>query len=115
MSKVLRNKMEVEEAKLFSLVRNQDISDLIESLKPSRTICLTLEGIFNELRSLFSGSGLQKGGHWVWIVGGFPRGHFTEGTKSTADDLIAISKYTLAAQVVTSRISYEIEEFSLGL
>ena len=114
MSKVLRNNLGKEERKLFELRENQTITDLVESLHPSRTICLTVEGILKKLRELFRHLEEKEGSHFVWLVGGFPRGHFSEQTKSLADDIFSISNFSLPAHVVTSRISYEIEETILG-
>jgi rRNA small subunit pseudouridine methyltransferase Nep1 len=112
MSKLLRNKIEKDEENLFSIIRSQSISNLVESLNPNRTICLTKEGILKRLSTFFSEIHSGEENLILWIVGGFARGHFREETKKLADDLISISQYSLPAHVVTARISYEIEASS---
>jgi rRNA small subunit pseudouridine methyltransferase Nep1 len=110
MSKVLRNKMDRDEQRLFSLEKEQSISNLIESLQPSRTICLSTEGILKKLPDILTTRENEDGSPTLWMVGGFARGHFSEDVKREADEIISISKLSLPAHVVTSRISYEIEE-----
>ena len=40
----------------------------------------------------------------------FPRGHFGDDVKSLATDVISVSKYSLAAHVVTARLCFAIEQ-----
>lgn len=110
MSKILRNEAGLNEAKLLEYKKDQTIGKLVESLNPSKVLCLSIEGIRRDLNNLVVN--LTKGmsdDSTVWIVGGFARGRFSEEVKELADDLISISNDPLAAHVVTARLSYEIE------
>ena len=109
LSKVLRNKMEKEEERLFSLEKEQPISALVESLHPFRTICLSTEGLLRKLRDVLSPGPGHTEKPTIFLVGGFARGHFGEEAKSMADEIVSISEFSLPAHVVTARISYEIE------
>jgi rRNA small subunit pseudouridine methyltransferase Nep1 len=109
MSKILRHQSGEPEKKLFRLVPSQDIQGLLKTLSPEKVLGLTTQGNLRDLREVM---GVQITGRHrtiAWIVGGFPRGHFSEKVKGLANDLISISDRPLAAHVVTARLSYEIE------
>jgi rRNA small subunit pseudouridine methyltransferase Nep1 len=44
------------------------------------------------------------------FVGGFPHGHFAEGTTKALDDLVRIDPRPLEAHVVAARVIYEVEK-----
>ncbi len=48
------------------------------------------------------------------IVGGFPHGHFSNGTLSAVDQLVRIHAQPLEAHVVASRVIYEVEKAGAG-
>lgn len=48
------------------------------------------------------------------MIGGFPRGHFTEPTRKLADELVSVDRESLDAWVVAGRFVYDFE-WSLGL
>jgi rRNA small subunit pseudouridine methyltransferase Nep1 len=109
MAKVLSGKMEEKEEELFEVKYEQTIDQLVSSIDSARVICLTREGIPKGLSSfvLDIHSKQEKA---AWIVGGFPRGHFGDGVKALATDIISISKYPLTAHVVTARLCFAIEQ-----
>jgi rRNA small subunit pseudouridine methyltransferase Nep1 len=108
MSKVLRESGEKHDTDLFANAGKIDLRDLVRSLQPLSTCCFSVQGMLRDLRDLFSTKPNQVESR-VWIVGGFPRGHFKEETKAVANEIISISGQSLPAHVVTSRLSYEIE------
>jgi len=110
MSKLLRNDLGPGEAGLFEFREKQTIGELIQSLCPSKVLCLSIEGIFGDLNSIVRNLAKEPDHSYAWIVGGFARGHFSEEVKSLADQMISISNYPLAAHVATARLSYEIEK-----
>ncbi len=48
------------------------------------------------------------------LVGGFPRGHFSQETLSLADELVRIHARPLEAHVVAARVVYEVEKAVSG-
>ncbi len=49
------------------------------------------------------------------IVGGFPRGHFSQETLALVDELVRIHERPLEAHVVASRVVYEVEKATAGI
>jgi len=48
------------------------------------------------------------------VVGGFPHGHFSEGTITALDQLVRIDAKPLEAHVVASRVIYEVEKAKMS-
>ena len=110
MSKILRNEAGTDESRLFEYRDSQSMEKLLESLNPSRILCLSTEGIRRDLNEVVTELAREvPDNSFAWIVGGFSRGHFSEEVKRLADAVISISSFSLAAHVVTARLSYEIE------
>lgn len=108
MAKLLSGKMEEKEKRLFE-VRNEEATDqLVSSIDSERVVCLSTEGLPKDLLS-FVRDFHSRDESATWIVGGFPHGHFGDEVKSLATDIISISKYSLAAHVVTGRLCFAIE------
>jgi len=113
MSKILRHQSGESENKFFQLVQNQEIQELLTALTPEKVLGLTTQGNLRDLSEVMEGQTIGRHRTIAWIVGGFPRGHFSEKVKGLTNDLISISDRPLAAHVVTSRLSYEIERSEL--
>jgi rRNA small subunit pseudouridine methyltransferase Nep1 len=110
MSKILQGEAGGKELDLFEFRQVQNTEDLIRSLGTRGVCCLTSQGIHRDLdKFVYEKSGSAGKGVQVWIVGGFARGHFKEHVKGLATDLVSISDHSLAAHVVTARLSFEIE------
>lgn len=115
MSKILRNDLGPSEKKLFDFRGAMSTGELVKLLKPRKVICLSTQGVRKDLSKLVAESNIpDEKSTCIWVVGGFARGHFTEETKSLADEVISISNYQLPAHVVTARLSYEIEQSLLS-
>lgn len=108
MAKLLSGKLEEKESELFQ-VTSEMSSQLVSSIDAKRVVCLTTEGLPKDIVSFVRDAHPEK---ILWIVGGFARGHFVEETKSLATDIISISKYPLAAHVVSARLCFAIENAS---
>ena len=88
-------------------IRKRRLPALVEELQPDLTIAFTREGAREELeKAIHDARGCRR---LLVIVGGFPRGHFSEETKKVADRLVCIDKEGLEAYVVIPRIIYEYE------
>ena len=102
-SKVISGELDVKEEELFDVKHNQKIDDLIASIESARVICLTTEGIHEDILSFVKGVVHDKE-KATWVIGGFSRGHFEDNVKSLSTDVVSISKHALAANVVAARL-----------
>lgn len=108
MSRILKS--ESSEPRLFERKGVEEIADLVESLRPDKVYCLSTQGTLRDLSQVVGSTKVED--QIIWIVGGFAHGHFSEETKSLADDIVSISDRSLPAHVVSARLAYEIERLS---
>ena len=108
-SKLLSNDLPRENS-LFEVIRWSNILELFSSLGSARIILLSRVGKLTRLKDFIEGEkSLEREKRVIWVVGGFPHGHFDENLVGISDDTISISKRPLAAHVVTARLSYDLE------
>jgi len=88
------------------------ISELARKLSADLAVGLSVQGKMTPLGDL--ARTVVEARAPVVVVGGFPRGHFTERTLSVLDQLVRIHADPLEAHVVVSRILYEVERRSEG-
>ena len=96
------------------LIRTHEmpIPELLKQLRADLVIGLSTQG---ELRALEELAGQLVGEKDPCVViGGFPHGHFSEGTLGELDGLVRIHRGSLDAHVVASRLVYEVERASRG-
>lgn len=105
MSKVLSGKLDAAERQLFEIREHERITELLHSLGASKVVSLSTEGESVNLIDFVKDSGKDT----AWIIGGFPRGHFSDEVKSHSDRVISISRYSLPGHVVSARLCYAIE------
>jgi rRNA small subunit pseudouridine methyltransferase Nep1 len=85
---------------------------LVDRLAPSKVLALTTLGKPKLLREVVQyASGFKDP---MVFVGGFPRGHFTEGTRKLASETFKVDKQSLDAWVVAGRFVYDFE-WAIGL
>ncbi|MCP8304570.1 MAG: ribosome biogenesis protein [archaeon] len=91
-------------------MKKQSLKELISEIEPSITLGLsrigkrgTFEGVAKEL---------VKYKKPALIVGGFPRGHFSQDISSNFDLIYSCHPLPLEAHVVVARIVYEFEKLS---
>ncbi len=108
MSKLLSQIKGREKNQMFEVIENQSISELVSNYKGSAVISLTRAGRYSKLREFveMESDMLKK---VVWVVGGFPHGHFDEELIKVSHEIISISNTALPAHVVTARLSYDLE------
>jgi len=85
--------------------------ELLGRVKPSITIGLSRIGRPKSLEEI--AAELSSAVRPTLVVGGFPRGHFTEHTSAHLDRLYSISRMPLEANVVIARAIYEYEKITL--
>ena len=97
--------VQVDGKKLLE-IKDVSFCQLIDQIHPQRIIGLTTQGIlssFEEVaKKLTDGSCL--------IIGGFPKGHFSDVIKNKIKHLVSVNKKSLESHIVISRILYEYEK-----
>ncbi len=94
--------------RLLLSLKRQRFGQLISELQPSVTIGLSRLGVRSNPERAATELGHQN--KPAVVVGGFPRGHFSEQVSKHLDTLYAIHEYPLEAHVVIARILYEFEK-----
>lgn len=89
-------------------MEERSFKELISEIKPSITIGLSRLGERNNFEGV--AKELSKYDKPVFVVGGFPRGHFSQSIASNFDKLYSCHELPLEAHVVIARIIYEFEK-----
>jgi len=84
------------------------ISDLIMDIGPDYVVAFSRLGSSMTLRDVMTS--LSSKGRLAAIIGGFPKGHFSEETVSLTNEMISIDFDALEAWTVASRVIYEYEK-----
>jgi rRNA small subunit pseudouridine methyltransferase Nep1 len=93
-------------------LRKQSLHRLIRDVKPSHVLALSRLGHPQTLETCISN--LSQEVRPAVLIGGFPRGHFSETALKLADEVICIDSEMLETWTVVSRVVYEFER-TLGL
>ncbi|HXG74808.1 MAG TPA: ribosome biogenesis protein [Candidatus Nitrosotenuis sp.] len=91
--------------KLFEL-HEMTFSELIDRIKPKQVIGLSSDG----QKSSYEGVAKLCGDGTCLVVGGFPKGDFSDGIKKKMDLVCSVEERPLEAHVVVARILYEYEK-----
>jgi rRNA small subunit pseudouridine methyltransferase Nep1 len=83
------------------------LADLLEAIKPGRVIGLSTTGVQSTAEKAVAEN---LAGDCAFVVGGFPRGHFSESTTRLLNLTYSISEIGLEAHVVIARVLYECEK-----
>ena len=89
-------------------VYDSDFRGLIEAIRPESVIGLSTLGRKLDLEELCAEAAGRS--RPCFVVGGFPRGHFSDEVVKGLDDVVRIHEKSLEAHVVVSRLLYEIEK-----
>ena len=88
-------------------LKKQTLPQLIKEIKPSYVLALSTIGKSRTLEA--SASNLPDNKNPVVLVGGFPKGHFSEATQNLAHETLCIDHEMLETWTVVSRVIYEFE------
>ena len=87
-------------------IKDMTFDQLLEEISPKRIIGLSTQGIKssceNVAKKLTSDSCL--------VIGGFPKGHFSDEIKKRFEYLVSVNNTPLESHVVISRVLYEYEK-----
>ncbi|MGQ0771296.1 MAG: ribosome biogenesis protein [Nitrososphaerota archaeon] len=94
-----------DDKKLFEL-KEMTFSELIDKINPDRVIGLSSE----EKQSSYSDIAKLCTDETCLVIGGFPKGDFSDSIKKRIDSLYSVEQRALEAHVVVARILYEYEK-----
>jgi rRNA small subunit pseudouridine methyltransferase Nep1 len=83
------------------------LADLLDVIKPNQVIGLSMTGVQGTAEKVVAENVADS---CAFVVGGFPRGHFSESTTKLLNLTYSISDIGLEAHVVIARVLYECEK-----
>ena len=101
----LEKKISINNQELLS-IKDQNFSELIKELNPSKIIGLSTNGKSNSFEKL--GGELKRNS--CLVIGGFQKGHFSDSIENNFDELYSIGDTSFEGHVVVSRMLYEYEK-----
>jgi rRNA small subunit pseudouridine methyltransferase Nep1 len=83
---------------------------IINEVRPDKLIGLSSDGVKSSAEAIVSRNSIKNNNHIAFVVGGFPKGHFSENTSRVFSCSFSIGELELEAHVVIARILYECEK-----
>lgn len=99
--------IKTEEGKILMELTDGSLADLISTIKPAKVIGLSTTGVQSTAEKAVTENLADD---CAFVIGGFPKGHFSEGTIKLLNLTYSISGIGLEAHVVIARILYECEK-----
>jgi rRNA small subunit pseudouridine methyltransferase Nep1 len=96
-----------DEGAVLMEISDGTLADLLDTIKPGRVIGLSTTGVQGTAEKAIAEN---LSGDCAFVVGGFPRGHFSESTIKLLGLTYSISEIGLEAHVVIARVLYECEK-----
>jgi len=93
-------------------IRSETLPQLIRRLGGDYTLAFSRSGTPKTMEQ--AARGISGFDNPVAVIGGFPRGHFSEKASTQFDELVSIDAESLWSSVVASRLVYEYER-AIGL
>ncbi|MEO9362918.1 MAG: ribosome biogenesis protein [Nitrososphaera sp.] len=82
------------------------LADLVGGAKPEKVVGLSSAGVQSSAEQVVS----KNGAGCMFVIGGFPKGHFGDDTKALFNCTYSIEGMGLEAHVVIARVLYECEK-----
>lgn len=96
---------------LLKIHDNITFEGLIKNIiKPNKLIGLSTMGVQQTVEEVVSKNIAKNNHHCAFVIGGFPKGHFSDNISKLFNCLCSIGKSGLEAHVVIARILYECEK-----
>lgn len=103
-----------EEGAVLMQLADGKLQDLLDSIEPDKVIGLSTVGVQGTTAEKAVAENISSSSssdnNCTFVVGGFPRGHFSESTTKLLNLTYSISDYGLEAHVVIARVLYECEK-----
>ncbi len=100
------NKKIEEEKNILLEIKEMSFENLIKKINPKITIALSSSGIRNSYQNVAE----EIDDDTCLVIGGFPKGEYSDKIKKQFNKLISVDKNPLEAHVIISRILYEYEK-----
>ncbi|WP_407081010.1 ribosome biogenesis protein [Nitrososphaera viennensis] len=96
-----------DEGAVLMEMRKGTLADLIKEVKPGRVVGLSSAGVQSSAEQVVRKNYVDS---CMFVIGGFPKGHFGDDTKALFNCTYSIEGMGLEAHVVIARILYECEK-----
>ncbi len=87
-------------------IKDMKFNQLIEKISPDRIVGLSTQGILSSCEDVAK----KLTDDSCIIIGGFPKGHFSDSIRKKIEYLVNVNKKSLESHVIISRILYEYEK-----
>ena len=87
-------------------IKDMKFNQLIEKISPDRIVGLSTQGILSSCEDVTK----KLTDDSCIIIGGFPKGHFSDSIRKKIEYLVNVNKKSLESHIVISRILYEYEK-----
>jgi rRNA small subunit pseudouridine methyltransferase Nep1 len=104
--KLFSEKVVQSEGKNLLEIKDMTFSQLIQEIKPKRIIGLSAQGIPSTCEDVAK----KLTDNSCIVIGGFPKGHFSNEIKKSFEYTVNVGLTSLEAHVVISRVLYEYEK-----
>lgn len=101
------NVVKSDEGKVLLEISDATLAGLLDSIKPGMVVGLSTTGVQGTAENVVTEHLAED---CVFVIGGFPRGHFSDNTTQFLNLTYSISDIGLEAHVVIARILYECEK-----
>ena len=101
----LEKKIE-ENGKTLLELKSMNFEKLIDTIKPKRLIGLSSKGVLSSCENVAK----KLSDDSCIVVGGFPKGQFSDQIKNKFEYMVSVDKEPLESHVVISRVLYEYEK-----
>ena len=99
-----------EKTTLMRLERNSTFADLVRAKKFSKVVGLSSLGTLPDSPRPYEYVAQRVPDGAAIVIGGFQKGHFSDGTSGHLDEVYAVDTSPLEAHVVIARVLYECEK-----
>ncbi len=103
----LFKKRRIESNKMLMEYHDMSFNSLIDIMRPAHVIALSRLGNPSTPEKIARD---YNDNNIVIVIGGFPKGHFSDTIVKSIDEMLSISKYSLDSHLVSARIVYEFEK-----
>lgn len=95
------------------LLKKQTLNELLDEINPTKTILLSEQGKKVNINEYLASLENIQENNYVFLIGGFPFGDFTEETKNLAYDIISIGEESLSSTVIAAKVIINYENLIL--
>ena len=87
-------------------IKDMDFDQLIDKINPKRVIGLSTQGVLSSCEDVAK----KLTDDSCIVIGGFPKGHFSDTVRNKIEYLVNVDKKSLESHIIISRVLYEYEK-----